>query len=248
MLHVRARDRDAGHGRAAQREELLQLLFRQVVDGKQRALFLHRILRRKLDNVRCFCYTIPRRNIRAVHLRHFSPLRKKLLDVFSISSVQYISTTKQISNVGIIISIENAIDVVVYADIAGYINSYRNNDRSSCFRFPVRPYNNAVVVHLLMIRGIPRNRHRVGKLYRQLLNDSPAQRMFTVCAFTFRKGSFFYDLLRDSYRIRGVHIFREHLGRLADKHQLTGRHTSVESRVHFLEIACKVSLVQKIEL
>lgn len=33
--HVRARDRDAGHGRAAQREELLQLLFRQVVDGKQ---------------------------------------------------------------------------------------------------------------------------------------------------------------------------------------------------------------------
>lgn len=75
VLHVRARDRDAGHGRAAQREELLQLLFRQVVDGKQRALFLHRILRRKLDNVRCVCYTVPRRNIRANHLRHFSPLR-----------------------------------------------------------------------------------------------------------------------------------------------------------------------------
>ena len=35
VLHVRARDRNAGHGRAAQREELLQLLFRQVVDGKQ---------------------------------------------------------------------------------------------------------------------------------------------------------------------------------------------------------------------
>ena len=56
VLHVRARDRDAGHGRAAQREELLQLLFRQVVDGEQRALFLHRILRGKLDNVRCVCY------------------------------------------------------------------------------------------------------------------------------------------------------------------------------------------------
>ena len=174
VLHVRARDRDAGHGRAAQREELLQLLFRQVVDGKQRAFFLHRIFRGKLDNVRCFCYTIPRRNIRAVHLRHFSPLRKKLLDVFSISSVQYISTTKQISNVGIIISIENAIDVVVYADVAGYINSYRNNDRNSCFRLPICPHNNTVVVHLLMLRGIPCNCHRVGKLYRQLFNDSPA--------------------------------------------------------------------------
>ena len=75
VLHVGARDRDAGYGRAAQREELLQLLFRQVVDGKQRALFLHRILRRKLDNVRCVCYTVPRRNIRANHLRHLSPLR-----------------------------------------------------------------------------------------------------------------------------------------------------------------------------
>lgn len=48
VLHVRPRDRDAGHGRAAKREELLQLLFRQVVDGKQRALFLHRIFRGKL--------------------------------------------------------------------------------------------------------------------------------------------------------------------------------------------------------
>ena len=75
VLHVRARDRDAGHRRAAQREELLQLLFCQVVDGKQRALFLHRIFRGKIDNVRCFCYTFPRRNIRANHLRHFSPLR-----------------------------------------------------------------------------------------------------------------------------------------------------------------------------
>lgn len=75
VLHVRARDRDARHGRAAQREELLQLLFRQVVDGKQRALFLHRILRGKLENVRCFCYTVTRRNIRANHLRHLSPLR-----------------------------------------------------------------------------------------------------------------------------------------------------------------------------
>lgn len=75
VLHVRARDRDAGHGRAAQREELLQLLFRQVVDGKQRALLLHRIFRGKLDNVRCFCYTVARRNIRANHLRHLSPLR-----------------------------------------------------------------------------------------------------------------------------------------------------------------------------
>lgn len=56
VLHVRARDRDAGHGRAAQREELLQLLFCQVVDGKQRALFLHRIFCGKLDNVRCVCY------------------------------------------------------------------------------------------------------------------------------------------------------------------------------------------------
>ena len=248
MLHVRARDRDAGHGRAAQREELLQLLFRQVVDGKQRTLFLHRIFRGKLDNARCFCYTIPRRNIRAVHLRHFSPLRKKLLDVFSISSVQYISTTKQISNVGIIISIENAIDVVVYADVAGYINSYRNNDRSSCFRFPVRPYNNAVVVHLLMIRGIPRNRHRVGKLYRQLLNDGPAQCMLTVCAFVFRKSSFFYDLLRNLDRIRGLHIFHKHFGRLTNKYQFARWHAFVESRVHFLEIARKVSLVQKIEL
>lgn len=75
VLHVRPRDRNAGHGRAAQREELLQLLFRQVVDGKQRALFPHRIFRGKLDNVRCFCYSIPRRNIRANHLRHLSPLR-----------------------------------------------------------------------------------------------------------------------------------------------------------------------------
>lgn len=75
VLHVRACDRDAGHGRTAQREELLQLLFRQVVDGKQRPLFLHRILRGKLDNVRCVCYTVPRRNIRANHLRHLSPLR-----------------------------------------------------------------------------------------------------------------------------------------------------------------------------
>ena len=75
VLHVRARDRNAGHGRAAQREEFLQLLFRQVVDGKQRALLLHRIFRGKLDNVRCFCYTILRRNIRANHLRHLSPLR-----------------------------------------------------------------------------------------------------------------------------------------------------------------------------
>lgn len=56
VLHVRPRDRDAGHGRAAQREELLQLLFRQVVDGEQRALFLHRIFRGKIDNVRCVCY------------------------------------------------------------------------------------------------------------------------------------------------------------------------------------------------
>lgn len=75
VLHVRACDRDAGHGRTAQREELLQLLFRQVVDGKQRALLLHRIFRGKLDNVRCFCYTVTRRNIRANHLRHLSPLR-----------------------------------------------------------------------------------------------------------------------------------------------------------------------------
>lgn len=75
VLHVRARDRNAGHGRAAQREELLRLLFRQIVDGEQRALFLHRILRGKIDNVRCFCYTVPRRNIRANHLRHLSPLR-----------------------------------------------------------------------------------------------------------------------------------------------------------------------------
>lgn len=75
VLHVRARDRNAGHGRAAQREELLQLLFRQIVDCKQRALFLHRIFRGKIDNVRCFCYTVPRRNIRANHLRHLSPLR-----------------------------------------------------------------------------------------------------------------------------------------------------------------------------
>lgn len=75
VLHVRARDRDAGHGRAAQREELLQLLFCQVVDGKQRALFLHRIFHGKLDNVRCFCYTVTRRDIRANHLRHLSPLR-----------------------------------------------------------------------------------------------------------------------------------------------------------------------------
>lgn len=73
--HVRPRDRNAGHGRAAQREELLQLLFRQVVDGEQRALFLHRIFRGKLDNVRCFCYTVTRRNIRANHLWHLSPLR-----------------------------------------------------------------------------------------------------------------------------------------------------------------------------
>ncbi len=64
VLHVRARDRDAGHGRAAQREELLQLLFRQVVDGKRRALFLHRIFRGKLDNVRCFCYGGLRRRSR----------------------------------------------------------------------------------------------------------------------------------------------------------------------------------------
>ena len=48
VLDVRPRDRNAGHGRAAQREELLQLLFRQVVNGKQRALFLHRIFRGKL--------------------------------------------------------------------------------------------------------------------------------------------------------------------------------------------------------
>lgn len=65
VLHVRARDRDAGHGRAAQREELLQLLFCQVVDGKQRALFLHRIFRGKLDNVRCFCYTVVSRRCNA---------------------------------------------------------------------------------------------------------------------------------------------------------------------------------------
>lgn len=94
VLHVRPRDRDAGHGRAAQREELLQLLFRQVVDGEQRALFLHRIFRGKIDNVRCFCYTILRRNIRAVHLRHLSPLRKKLLDVFSISGIQEVPVPK----------------------------------------------------------------------------------------------------------------------------------------------------------
>lgn len=64
VLHVRPRDRNAGHGRAAQREELLQLLFRQVVDGKQRALFLHRILRGELDNVRCICYGELRRRSR----------------------------------------------------------------------------------------------------------------------------------------------------------------------------------------
>ena len=64
VLHVRPRDRDAGHGRAAQREELLQLLFRQVVDGEQRALLLHRIFRGKLDNVRCFCYGGLRRRSR----------------------------------------------------------------------------------------------------------------------------------------------------------------------------------------
>ena len=49
-------------------------------------LFLHRILRGKIDNVRCFCYTILRRNIRAVPLRQLSPLCQKLLDVFSVSS------------------------------------------------------------------------------------------------------------------------------------------------------------------
>ena len=47
VLHVRACDRDAGHGRAAQREELLQLLFRQIVDDKQRALFSPQDLSRK---------------------------------------------------------------------------------------------------------------------------------------------------------------------------------------------------------
>lgn len=62
--HVRPRDRNAGHGRAAQREELLQLLFCQVVDGKQRALFLHRIFHGKLDNLRCFCYGGLRRRSR----------------------------------------------------------------------------------------------------------------------------------------------------------------------------------------
>lgn len=94
VLHVRARDRDAGHGRAAQREELLQFLFRQVVDGKQRALFLHRIFRGKIDNVRCVCYTVIRRNIRAVPLRQLSPLCKKLLDVFSISGIQEVPVPK----------------------------------------------------------------------------------------------------------------------------------------------------------
>lgn len=94
VLYVRPRDRNAGHGRAAQREELLQHLFRQVVDGKQRALFLHRIFRGKLDNVRCVCYSVHRRNIRAVHLRHLSPLRKKLLDVFSISGIQEVPVPK----------------------------------------------------------------------------------------------------------------------------------------------------------
>ena len=174
VLHVRPRDRNAGHGCAAQREELLQLLFRQVVDGKQRALFLHRILRGKLDNVRCFCYTIPRRNIRAVHLRHFSPLRKKLLDVFSISGIQNISIPKQIRGILRIIRIKHTIDVIVHTNSARYINSYRNDHRISCFRLPICPYNNTVVVHLLMLRGIPCNCHRVGKLYRQLFNDSPA--------------------------------------------------------------------------
>ena len=82
VLDVRPRDRNAGHGCAAQHEELLQLLFRQVVDGKQCPLFLHRIFRGKLDNVRCVCYTVTRRNIRAGHLRHWSPKWEKLLDVF----------------------------------------------------------------------------------------------------------------------------------------------------------------------
>ena len=54
--------------------------------------------------------------------------------------------------------------------------------------------------------------------------------------------------MRNSYRVRGIHIFREYLWRFSDKHKITGGHASVESRVHFLEITCKVSLVKKIEL
>lgn len=82
VLHVRPRDRNAGHGRAAQREELLQLLFRQVVDGKQCPLFLHRIFRGKLDNVRCVRYTIFESRANALLLVPLSGDRTAGLDYF----------------------------------------------------------------------------------------------------------------------------------------------------------------------
>lgn len=72
--------------------------------------------------------------------------------------------------------------------------------------------------------------------------------MLTVCAFVFRKSSFFYDLLRNLDRIRGLHIFHEYSERFANKYQFARWHASIEGRVHLLEIARKVSLVQKIEL
>ena len=82
VLHVRPRDRDAGHGRAAQREELLQLFFRQVVDSKQRALFLHRVFHGKLDNVRCLCYTVFESRANALLLVPLSGDRTAGLDCF----------------------------------------------------------------------------------------------------------------------------------------------------------------------
>lgn len=66
--------------------------------------------------------------------------------------------------------------------------------------------------------------------------------------FHFLKEQLFYDFLRYLDRIRGLHIFHKHFGRLTNKYQFARWHAFVESRVHFLEIARKVSLVQKIEL
>lgn len=123
VLHVRARDRDAGHGRAAQGEELLQLLFRQVVDGKQRSLFLHRILHRKLDFAAFLCYAgIRQRSKVRYGRRRGGPLRGHHLDLRNAFFIYIRSLYPQLTPFGINDRFQQEVRAV---DFLFYYNEWR---------------------------------------------------------------------------------------------------------------------------
>ena len=94
------------------------IIFNKLISYRKLQVFVRKFIALLgfflIDSSILFCYTIFRRNIRAVPLRHLSPLCKKLMDVFSISSVFHIFLTQKIIHVLRIIRIEHCIDIVVF--------------------------------------------------------------------------------------------------------------------------------------